>query len=272
MTQPDRNDRQLIQAYLDGALDAEIRRTIEARLAQEPALKAALNSEQQVRRQLQERMLRVQAPPALHAYVASALNTPARPPSLWQRLQAWLVAPQTVRPYQAALAALLLVVLVAGSMLWLRQPVAQRSIFDEIGGKHALYLDNKGLLDVAGHPADVAGWFNERLPFSVTVPNLPNLPLEGGRLGEIHHRAAAHLVFDQNGRDVSLTVFQPQPGDFDSGPVRQLDGQRYIIGSDGTHPVVLWQIGNLGYALVGPDNSSPDNLLSIAQDMQPQLK
>lgn len=277
MTHLNATDHQLLHAYLDGELNAAKRAAFEARLAQEPSLAEALAAERRLRQQLQLRMQKITAPDSLRSSISDALGNSAAPnsaqQSTWQKFVAWLKTPQPMRPYQAALGALLLAVIVGATTLWLGQPAAPASlpgaqtIFDELGRKHAFYLDNTGLLDVEGSPAEVSRWFHERLPFTVPAPDVATLPLEGGRLGEVHHQGAAHLVFDVNGQDVSLTLFAPQPEDFSVGESRQRNGQTYLIGRDGPYTVLLWQVGEVGYALVAPNSLAQDDLFAIAETL-----
>lgn len=274
MTHLDAADYQLLHAYLDDALSADERLSFEARLAQTPELSEALATERHLRQQLQQRVQKITAPASLHASVSEALTGQSPSDSVWQKWTVWLKTPQPVRPYQAVLGALLLAVVVGAAALWLGQPVfpvslpATQTIFDELGRKHAFYLDNTGLLDIKGSPAEVSRWFNERLTFAVPAPNTAQLSLEGGRLGEVHHQGAAHFVFDYNGQDVSLTLFVPQPEDFSAGTSRQQNGQTYLFSNSGQYLVLLWQVDDLAYALVAPNSLSPDELLSLAEALR----
>lgn len=256
-------DRQLIHLFLDNEMEAAARRAFESRLEQEPPLAAALEAERQLRRQLQQRMRPTRAPESLRHSVAAQLAAKKQP--FWS----WWLSPQVVRPYQAALAALLLVLVTATALLWLGPAApAESSVLTELSGKHALFLNNTGLLDVRGDPARVADWFKQRLPFAIAAPSLPELRLEGGRLGEVHHQPAAHLVFDRNGQDVSLTLFAPQPGDFNAGALHEIDGTSYRVGGDERFTVIIWQSGAVGYGLVAPANIPLNDLLTLARHLR----
>jgi anti-sigma factor RsiW len=144
-------------------------------------------------------------------------------------------------------------------------------VFRQFAGKHAVYLEVAPSLDVRGEPDEVAVWLQERVSFPVSIPTFPDWTLEGGRLGEFHHQAIAHLIYDRVGQHVSLTLFDPLETDFPGSARNRLDGADFFIGTDDQQTVILWRIGDVGYALVGDSSLPTAELLSIAISLNTQL-
>lgn len=267
-----------LQAYLDRQLTPEERAAFEARLTQEPDLATALAGEQRLRIGLRTRMRQTRAPASLRATLASSRSTSAAGRPWRLRWSNWWSTPRPVSP-SLATAVLLLIFMVAallGRWSGVDQPVVpaeDHTVFRQLAGKHAVYLQDSPVpLDVRGQPADVAAWFDPRLPFPVTIPTLTGWNLEGGRLGEYHHRPAAHLVYDRTGQHLSLTLFTPQETDFPPAARRQMEGHQFFAGDDGRHPVLLWQQEEVGYALVGDPALPAEELFSFALEIAPQLE
>lgn len=268
-------DTTMIHAYLDNQLNTDERIAFETRLAQEPELNAALETERQLRLNLRTRLKQRRAPASLRVSVQSALAetaTPALP--WWRQALGWFTTPHGVKPYIVVIYTFLVLIIAGSAATWFSlvpQPVDDHSSFTQLVGQHRAYLDNTGLLDVQGSPADVAAWFADFVPFAVTAPTVEGWTLEGGRLGEFHHRGAAHLVYDRAGQDVSLTLFIPRDTDFPQNAARHVENSTFYIGDTPQYTVILWRTDGVGYALIGPSSINTDELLSIARAFKTQL-
>jgi anti-sigma factor RsiW len=269
-------DFELLQAYLDQELPGDERLAFEARLTGDPTLAAALAAEQRLRLGLRVRLRQTRAPATLRASV-TAVRPSVAGESFWSRWVAWWSTPRRISPALGAVSLLVvfLVAVLLGRFSGLGQPLTpadDHTVFRQLAGRHAVYLQNKPLpLDVRGQPAEVAAWFASRVSFPVSIPVLAGWQLEGGRLGEYHHQAAVHLVYDRNGEHVSLTEFTPQATDFPPTARQQVDNRDFYRGNDGQRPVIVWRQGELGYALVGNPSVSSTELLTIALDVARQL-
>jgi anti-sigma factor RsiW len=109
----------------------------------------------------------------------------------------------------------------------LRVLVAQRPLEIEDGGVH-----------------QVKPWFEGRLDFAPTVPDLAplGLALRGGAVGFLHDRRAAVLQYQLRAHLVTLLAFRA-----DGLP---LGGTPRRSGPDRGFHAVLWRVGPVGYALV----------------------
>ena len=93
-------------------------------------------------------------------------------------------------------------------------------------------------LDVASSQMDVVGqWFNDRMPFQVTVPDLRQrgYALKGGRPCTLGKTKAAYLVYDDKGQRVSTFVLPARDVTF-----AITEGRHYQM-KDATHLVEIWQ-------------------------------
>ena len=264
-----------LDAYLDNRLIPDERLAFESKLLREPDLAADLEAERRLRLGLRTRLRPTGAPTSLRLKVQVSLpTTTVDRSSWWTRFTAWLSTPRLVKPYLAVASILVIIILVSGALFLINQrPTAEdHSIFRQLAGKHAAYLKGPALLlDVRGDPADVTGWFADHVPFAVAAPTLADWNLEGGRLGEVHHQPAAHLVYDQAGQHLSLTIFSPQESDFPPSTQTRRGNDDFFVNRDALQPVVLWRINGLGYGLTTDADLSAAELLSLAAALESQL-
>lgn len=273
MTQFSPNDSSMLHAYLDGALDPTERQTFEALLTHDPALATALETEQYFRASLRQRAIQVQAPASLRADVQAALAAPVSAPSWGRRFLAWWTTPRPIHPAAVLLYILIPLVLLGGVVWWLAlSSPPETPTYVELADIHALYFEQTPALDVPASPPEIKAWFQNRVPFTVNNPVLTGWSLAGARLGELHRRGTAHLLYQRpTGQHLSLTLFTPRPADFPGSAQVRFAGQDYFVGDNGQHRTVLWQTGNVGYAVIADVELPAEELLSLAADIRQQL-
>ncbi len=271
----------MLHAYLDGELSPDVRQQFERRLAQDAALRAALEGERRFREALRRRVRQTRAPASLYRRVdalfdefEAAHEDPT--PTLWDRILDWFRTPARV-PRWAAVAYAMVLLLMVGSVLQLERPRVEpatgtqataHTVFRRLGGKHAVYFSGTPVLDVRGTPEEIAAWFNGRVTFPITVPQLPGWKLEGARLGEFHHVGTMHLLYTRSDRRISLILFEPRDSDFPEDTRRTVDGRDVFVGAFDAYPVILWRDAEVGYALVGDEGMPLEELLSLVTQFQ----
>ncbi len=254
-----------LHAYLDGELSPQEKQWFEEQLQADPRLRQALEQEREFRARFRARMRQVQAPVSLRARVHQhiAEERSLSPQAWWSSLREWLLSPWRV-PRWALVVYTLLVVLLVGTGTWLsQQPLGgdvPHTVYRKLAGKHRVYVYPSPLVDVTGSPDEIATWFTERTSWPVTVPDLPNWTLVGGRVGEFHHQPTLHLIYRQDGRYISLILFAARDSDFPPDARQEWQGREVYVGTAWDRPVILWREGKRGYALIGEVNQPLEDL------------
>ena len=262
-----------LHAYLDGELPEQEARALEERLAREGALRRALEMERAFRERFRARMRRVHAPPALRADVERLLQkekrrSTSRLLSWWESILAWLRTSQPMPRWALVLYTALIVFLIGGTSWLIQQRPTPPSdvphtVFRKLAGKHNVYVYPTPLVDITGTPAEVAAWFHNRTGRAVSVPQLPEWTLVGGRVGEFHHQPTLHLIYRQGAQYLSVIVFAPRDEDFPPSSRRIVSGREVYVGTAWEQPVILWLEGDNGYALIGERGQSLEALLDL---------
>jgi anti-sigma factor RsiW len=192
--------RKLLHAYVDGELDPAASLELEAVVARDPALRAALERLRALSAAIREKADYHAAPPGLAGEVLGAL--PASTAAAPRRARAWTwLAPA------AAFAAAALV----AWMLWLAPGGMgeEERLARDLLSSHAR-ATLSGRIQVASSDLHtVKPWLSARLPFSPPVPDLAaqGFPLAGGRLDYVDGRPVAVLVFERRKHTVEAYVW-----------------------------------------------------------------
>jgi anti-sigma factor RsiW len=218
-------DELLLNAYLDGELDAMEAARFEQRIAADPALNGQLSSRK-----------------ALSTALRSDLDEDVPPPDLRRRILTGLgeggrSGGQT--PWRALAASFLIGALLAGtaSLGLLRSPPGT-DIADAIVSAHIRALMAPQPIDVASSDHHtVKPWFNGKIAFAPVVEDLAadGFPLVGGRIDVIGLEPSATLVYRHGNHVISLTE---RPGA--SGSSSSLESKR-------GYNVLAWSDGKIGY-------------------------
>ena len=155
----------------------------------------------------------------------------------------------------AIVAAALTAALVAGSVRPPARPGAQGRalVIDGMVDDHRRVASGRLPLGVESQRLDEVGtWLADRLDFTPVLgfAGDAEVPLRGAAIGEVLGRKAAIVVYGRSRPVVSLLVFRA------AGLPWPVEGQ-HRVGRVGAHvqatrgfTIVLWQIGDLAYALV----------------------
>lgn len=198
----------LLQGYFDGELTDRRAAEFERHLQHCVHCAAELVDLDWLRGRLQLTQLYEPAPSSLrrkiNAYLRPIVPTPAASrPLLWH----WL----------AAAAALLLIAIV----LWkvspaLRSDDYQAELAGEIVNSHLRSLQPGHVTGIASNDERVVkGWFDAKLKFALPVRDFAKagFALNGGRLDVVEGRSVAVLVYEHNGRPISVFIWPTREPD-----------------------------------------------------------
>ena len=183
-------DEMLLQAFVDGEIDAAGSLSFEQRLAAEPALAARCDALRALSRQVRALPLE-QAGAGFLARVAP-VAAPASRPS-WQRL---------------ALAACVSALVASGGTFLAMQHGQPDEALASLVSAHMRGLASPAAMDVASSDRHtVKPWFDGRLAFSPVVPDLAadGYPLVGGRVDAVAGQLAATMVYRYQSHTITLT-------------------------------------------------------------------
>jgi anti-sigma factor RsiW len=212
------HDPLMVQALVDGELDAGHAAQVEAQIAACPACAAARDRLLALRAALRAEGVRESAPDALRRRLAARFGPAAEPalvppaplpprprPARPSRRWAWMGGGAGV-----AIAASAVLAFGVG------QTLQQVALTDEIIAGHVRSLQVAHLTDVATSDQHVVKpWFDGKLDFSPAVVELKpqGFPLVGGRLDYLHGRAVAAIVYQRGRHTINLFVWPATDGD-----------------------------------------------------------
>jgi anti-sigma factor RsiW len=233
------HDPLMIQALVDGELDAVHAAAVEAQIAACPDCAA-----EQTRLVALSAALRrgaVRAPERLHRRLAESLAAAQAPPP------APVVPLRRARPWAwmgggagLAIAACASLFIVTGVM---RQ---DQALTNELVASHVRSLQVAHLTDVVTSDQHVVKpWFNGKLDFSPPVADLKDqgFPLVGGRLDYVDGRTVAAIVYRRGGHVINLFVW---PGERAPAPEH--------IRATGGYDLRHWRAAGLSYWAVSDVN------------------
>lgn len=114
---------------------------------------------------------------------------------------------------QIGLAVAALVIVVAGSLLWLRHRQSQQ-LLGELTDLHVATLASSNRVDVASSDRHtVKPWFQGKVPFTFNLPELQGTPftLIGGRMTYLDQAPGAELLFMVRKHVLSVFIFKNSP-------------------------------------------------------------
>lgn len=107
-------------------------------------------------------------------------------------------------------------------------------------------------LEVTGGREQVQSWFDGKVPFAVPALRLePLASLRGGRLCNLGNRDAAMLQYEQEGRKISVFVFDAQGLHLRSQNRRMIGNREVFIDRASGYQVAVFRDRELGYAIAG---------------------
>ena len=238
--------RPLLLAVQRGQLAAERRGAVEAHIRGCVACAHEDAAEQLLTEALEDRLPQHAAPIALKRRLLAEWPAETRPALSW-----WHRWGRSFVPALAVAAGLLVTVPVyyqwdAGSR------EAARMVTEAVTD-HLRILSSQHPLDIeSGGMHQVKPWFQGRLDFAPVILFLGDaeFPLRGGAVGYYLERKAAVVVFTRRRHEISLFVFHAAGLPWPSTGRQSVGGAPGTITTSRGFNVILWQTGELGYALV----------------------
>ena len=206
---PDREA--LLQALLDGELDAANALSMEAHLRTCPGCSAHHRMLQAVRARLAEADLSAPASPALRARIEAMIAAEDRR-AVRSAPRRWWEGPAAGWSAAGAMAAV-----AASLFLFQAAPMQTASLQDQLVANHVRSLLASHLIDVATSDRHVVKpWFNGKIDFAPPVVDLVDqgFPLVGGRLDYAGNREVAALVYKRRAHVINLFILPVQAGGF----------------------------------------------------------
>ena len=237
--------RARLDSYVDGELSPETRAQYEQHLRDCPSCASTALSRLQMKRGIRAAAAGRYTPPARLRFRVAQMTSP--PPPVSHR---WL--PQ----FSLAVAALVLVAVAAA--LWLARP-RPTNFANELVDLHVSTLASANPVDVLSSDRHtVKPWFEGRLPFAFTLPNLQGSPfrLIGGRLTYVQQTPGAQLLFGVGKHQISVFIFQQSARQLWSSP------ETVELG----FTIDTWTQDGLRYAAVG--DTEPAQIHALRQLFQ----
>ncbi len=194
----DVDSRLIMQAALDGELDAAGQISFERRLADDPVLAKDYERLAALRRTLRKNFPREPAPAALRSRIA-ALNRPVAP----------IRADLTRRGAMRMAAALVIGIGIGGGSTYWAVSRQDTGVIDALIAGHRRALLSEATVDVASNDRhNVRPWFDAHIAVSPPAPDLAarGYPLVGGRIDVVAGKPAPTLVYRVREHVVSVTA------------------------------------------------------------------
>jgi anti-sigma factor RsiW len=242
----------LLEALLDGELDAVHAAEVEAHVAGCAGCRAALEDLTALRLMLRTPGVREPAPERLKARIAATIAPAAaaanddRPVSTLRRR-----APLAAFGGAVGVAACVALALIVTPML------GTGALEDELVAGHVRSLQASHLIDVATSDQHVVKpWFDGKLDFAPPVIDLApqGFPIVGGRLDYVDHRAVAAVVYKRGRHLINLFIW-PQTK---AAPAGRHTRDGYTL--------LDWRQGGMSYWAVSDVN--PNDLAAFETLMQ----
>jgi anti-sigma factor RsiW len=225
-----------------GTLSAPLRASLEDHLGECETCRHADAGDSALSTLLESRLPRRRAPESLRRAVAEKWDRPNSPrPSRAKRVARSVGT--------MALGAAVAVLVLFG---WHARSQGETMVAEAVGD-HLRVLYRDRLVEVeSGGIHQVKPWFEGRLDFApaLSFGGDDDFPLLGGSVGYFVDRKAATFVFKRRLHLITLFMFRGQGLPWPAVALERIGRTRGILRTSNGFHVLLWQDGDLGYALV----------------------
>jgi len=247
-----------IDAYLDDELSVMENLRVQAHLVFCGECREIVKSEVRLRSLIEADALEDSAPDHLKEKILQQIGEQARP----ERSHALGLFSSRARLF---LAGLLAGVAAMGLMVFLApylikgSPANVSPLVAEMVGKHQIYGQDRGNLQIeSSNAVEVASWLRQRLDFPVKLPQLarPGERLVGARLSSVADGQAAFLLYERDGRRISLYVFKASPTQLFLGTPKSVAGVKFFTSTLEGYSAVWWEDQDRYYAAISDSTMS----------------
>ena len=220
----------LLNAYLDGELDAASVLEVERRIGTDAALQAELARLTELRNAFATHVGKDRASDALRKRIAAIAEPADVRPATRTR------AKPALRSFDwrqmAAAAAVAAVLASAGTYVGLQQTAANGEVAEIVAGHQRALLATSPFDVASSDRHTVKPWFDSKLAVSPQIVDLAEagFPLVGGRVDVVDGHAVPTSVYKRREHVISLTAV-PKPGSKDDGAPATRDA-RWLFAAD----------------------------------------
>ncbi len=231
-----------LQAYLDGELEVSKSLEVEGHLQTCPSCRQVAEAEQAFREEFRQKIPREPVPLHLEAKLRSAVK---KLEGRDRGRRAWLVA-----------ASVLLLTLGGVLGYLIAQPLSRPGfspLLSELIGEHVRSTRLERPVDLSSkNTQQVAFWFQGKIEHPIRVPDYSTsgIQLLGGRVTQLGDRRVASIVYEKGRRIISLFAFSRYKASLAGLEEIRRDGQVFFAGEDRGQQILLWDRGEMMYALV----------------------
>ena len=246
-----------LNLYLDNELQGEERAQFESHLRDCESCRSLAMTERRFLSTVREAQPMYLASPELQARIRSVLSVPTvSPKSSHQRF------PKRTRVIAALVAAALFLLLLPVLIWKIRgtEPSTNRvsSFALMAADTHLRHLRGELPLEMTStEPQDVSHWFDNKVRFSVKIPNYQESSgheklyiLEGARLVAYKNDYAAYVAYEMKDRPISLVITSESVAEISGGEEIQAKGLTFHYNAIHGLKVLTWSDRGLTYALV----------------------
>lgn len=107
---------------------------------------------------------------------------------------------------------------------------------------------------VTRDPHTLRSWYREKLGIAVVPPRFSDgqTALVGGRIGHVHAKEAAHLIYSRGNREFSVMVFSPDKEPFRGMASRRVGNKTVYFSYGKAHNAASFRHRGVGYTITGP--------------------
>lgn len=231
-------------AYLDGELNEEAMRALDAHLRTCPNCAADVLARLQFKRAVKTAGARFIPSADFRSKVQKKIAT--KPRRSWSF--GWTLATAT-----------LALLLVAGAITTYigRQNLHQQQIYSELADLHVATLGSPNPVDVVSSDRHtVKPWFQGKIPFTFNLPDLQNsdFTLIGGRVAYLGQTSGAHLIYQIRKHEISVFMF-PETAAESLGNSSRVEQRQ-------TFNVETWTQDGLRYVVFG--DAAPEDIQKLS--------